>query len=65
MSLIFAAYKTLDYEFMIEDFRKVVTIHDIFYSGGLFLSEDAFVEFDFLLWAFGEKMPTCGQDFHC
>ena len=30
-----------------------------------FVSEDAFVEFDVLFWAFGEKMPTCGQDFHC
>ena len=60
MSLIFAAYKSLDYEFMIEDFRRVVTIHDIFYLGRLFLSEDAFVEFDVFFRTFGEEMPTCG-----
>jgi len=65
VSPIFAAYKSLDDEFVVEDIGRISIIHDIFYFGRLFLGENGFVEPDVLLWMLGEEMPFCGQNFHC
>ena len=64
MSPIFATYKTLNYELMVQDLRGVNSVSDVFYFGRLFLSENAFIEFDVLLWAFGKEMPFMRQYFH-
>ena len=56
MSPIFAAYKNCNDELVIKDFGRVIPVHDIFYSGRLFLEENALIELDVFLWMLWEVM---------
>ena len=56
--------KPCDYELVVKDYLRVSSVHDIFYSGILFLDEDALVELNVFFWVFWEEMPSFGQDFH-